>query len=515
MPVRPYIRDQGWLLPQRLEDLLSPDHPVRFVAAFVDQFDEAVWLEMGVKPKGKADGAPAYDPRLLLSVWLYGFMTAIRSSRKLETACREQLPFLWLTGQQTPDHNTLWRFYEANRQGMRRLLKRTVLTAVASGLVDLALQAVDGSKIDGNAAKDRTYNRAGLERLQKQTEAAIKDLEAQNRGGEDPVPPRLPDQLRQKRALAERVKQALEQVEAEEGRINLTDEDVVLLKGRNGIVAGYNGQAVVSPLSEAAGRGGQLITAAVLTQDTNDQAQLLPMLEAASANSGQEAAVTLADAGYHSGENLSALAERGRQVLMPEAGARALHSPYHKDAFAYDKESDTYTCPLGEKLSYRTAKRDRKGRPVRLYRATAAICRACPAFGLCTKNQRHGRALEIGPDEGPLRKQRALMVSQSTKALYSRRRELIEPTFGIMKEQQGARRLLLRGLLNAGAEWSLLAVAFNLRVLAQVWRHRLDASFGIIWLVLLHLSGLRKYHHAAISPIQPVLRRSLQPLSPA
>ena len=479
MPVRAYTRDQGWLLPQRLEDLLSPDHPVRFVAAFVDQFDEAVWLEMGVKPKGKADGAPSYDPRLLLSVWLYGFMTGIRSSRKLETACREQLPFLWLTGQQTPDHNTLWRFYETNRQGMRRLLKRTVLTAVASGLLDLALQAVDGSKLAGNAAKDRTYKRAGLQRLLTQTEAAIRDLEAQNRGGEEALPPRLPQKLRQKRALAEKVKQALAEVVAEEERVNLTDADAVLLKGRDGILAGYNGQAEVSPLTEAVDHGGQLITAAVLTRDTNDQGQLLPMLAAAAGNSGEEAKVSLADAGYHSGENLSALAERGQQVLMPEAGARALSSPYHKDAFAYDRESDTYTCPLGQKLSYRRNKRDSKDRPVRLYRAQAAVCRVCPAFGQCTKDRRHGRALEIGPDEEALRKQRALMASEAAKALYSRRRELIEPTFGIIKEQQNGRRLLLRGLANADAEWSLLAVAFNLRVLARVWRHSLTL-FGLI-----------------------------------
>ena len=77
-------------------------------------------------------------------------MTGVRSSRKLEAACRDQIPYLWLTGWQHPDHNTLWRFYQAHRGAMRTLMKCTVGTAVEMGLVDLAVQAVDGTKIPGN-----------------------------------------------------------------------------------------------------------------------------------------------------------------------------------------------------------------------------------------------------------------------------------------------------------------------------------------------------------------------------
>lgn len=484
MPVRPLNREQGWLMPPRLDDLLSLDHPARFVGAFVDQLDARAWAELGVREQGEERGAPAYHPRLLLSVWLYGFMTGVRSSRKLESACREQLPYLWLTGLQTPDHNTLWRFYEEHRQGMRGLLKRTVKTAVAAGLLDLALQAVDGSKIAGNAAKDRAYNAAGLKRLLKRTEAAIADLEAQNRSGGEPIPPRLPEQLRQKQALAEKVRQALQRVQEEEGRTNLTDQDAVMLKGKDGFVAGYNAQAVVSPLSQAAGHSGQLITAAKVTQDRDDHAQLLPMVEAAAANLGEQAETTLADAGYHSGENLSGMAGRSQSVLMPEAQAKALANPYHKDAFVYDPDSETYTCPLGQALHYSTDRRDRKGRPARIYRATPSACRACPAFGQCTKDYRHGRALEVGPDEAALRRHRDLMATAEARSLYSRRKELIEPTFGIIKEQQAARRLLLRGLSNVDAEWVLLAVAFNLRTLAQIWRKALLPPLNSFYLWL-------------------------------
>ena len=195
MPLRPVNRDQGWLLPPTLDELLPQDHPARFIAAFVEGLDRANWAEMEIEVDGDPLGAPAYHPRLLLSVWPYGFMTGIRSCRKLEAACRDQISFLWLTGWQQPDHNTLWRFYQAHRHAMRTLLKHTVRTAVEVGLVDLAVQALDGTKVAANAAGDRTYDGAGLERLLARTDATIKELEAQNEGGDDPPPPRLPEEL--------------------------------------------------------------------------------------------------------------------------------------------------------------------------------------------------------------------------------------------------------------------------------------------------------------------------------
>ncbi len=158
---------------------------------------EAEWAALGARPGGHPGGAPAYDPVVLLGAWLYGFMSGIRSSRKLATACAESVPFLWLTGGQRPDHNTLWRFYARHRCGMHVLFKRTVATAATSGLVLWAIQAVDGTKIGGNAAKDRTLDAAALAKLLERVEAAIADLEAQNRPDGPPTPPPLPADLAQ------------------------------------------------------------------------------------------------------------------------------------------------------------------------------------------------------------------------------------------------------------------------------------------------------------------------------
>ena len=255
MPLRDMDREQMWLLPPSLDELVPLDHPARFVAEFVDALDREGWSELGVEIEGDPMGAPAYHPRALLSVWLYGFMTGVRSCRKLEAACRDQIPYLWLTGWQHPDHNTLWRFYKGHRQAMRKLFERTVRTAVTMKLVDLAVQAVDGTKVSANASVYRTHNAEELRQLLSRVEAAIRDLEAQNEAGEDTATAHLPRELANKEMLREQVRQAMADLESKERqkRINLTDGDARLMKARGSVLLGYNAQAMVSPLEPDGG----------------------------------------------------------------------------------------------------------------------------------------------------------------------------------------------------------------------------------------------------------------------
>ena len=482
MAVRPLNREQAWLMPPTLDELLAADHPARFVAEFVDALDNSVWTELEVELGGERMGAPCYHARGLLSVWLYGFMTGVRSTRGLERACRDQIPYLWLMGMQQPDHNTLWRFYRDHRYAMRRLLKETVGTAATMGLLTLAVQAVDGTKVAASAATDRTFDAESLARLLARTEEAIRELEAQNEGGQEAVDERLPKELATAEALRGKIKHAMAQLEGQEGleRINLTDADAKLMKGGQGFLTGYNAQAMVSPLEPSTDEdpGGLLITAADVAPDSHDQAQLIPMMEQAEEMTGDKAQVTLADAGYHSGENLQACYQR--QVLMAESQRRALEHPYHKDRFTYETETDSYICPQGKQLPFRRIKKTR-GISMRVYRATGVICRACPAFGTCTKDGRHGRALEIGPYDAVLRSHRELMSTEQAKQAYKRRKELPEPVFGQLKEQQGARQFLLRGLAHVSAEWVLLVTAFNLRTLWRTWAVRGSRKWAHVW----------------------------------
>jgi len=475
MPLRPLNREQAWLLPPTLGELIPNDHPARFVAEFVDALDHAAWVELGIGPDGNPLGAPAYHPRALLSVWLHGFMTGIRSSRKLETACRDQVSYLWLTGWQHPDHNTLWRFYQSHRQAMRKLLKYTVATAVKLELIDLAVQAVDGTKIGANAAGDRTYDTAGLHRLLDRAEMAITELEAQNEAGDDSPPPRLPEKLHRTQALRQQVRDAMSHLVQHEGlsRVNLTDEDAQLMKGRSGIIIGYNAQAMVSPLAPETAKGnGMLITAVEVVNSASDSGQLAPMLEKAEELTGQRVPVTLADGGYHTAASLEAGERRGQVLVMGERYKDSCTGPYFKDQFEYDATTDSYICPHGQQLPFRGLRKSQLtgSRSIRVYRASRTDCRTCQAFGVCTRDKHAGRALWISSSDMLLRKHRKWMQTYEARSLYSRRKELIEAVFGILKDQLGARRFLLRGLANVRAEFILLATAFNLRTLWRVWK---------------------------------------------
>jgi transposase len=479
MPLREFSREGTWLLPPTLEELIPADHPARYVAAFVDGLDRAALGEVGVAPDGSARGAPAYHPRVLLGVWLYGFMSGTRSSRKLERACRDQVPYLWLTGWQRPDHNTLWRFYQEHRRAMRRLLTRTVRVAVAAGLVDLAVQAVDGTRIAGSAARERSLTVDGLEGLLERTQIAIADLEAQNTGGDEPPPARLPQRLATLAALREQVQEALERVSAEGGpeRTNLTDPDATLQKGRNGgWLVGYNAQAMVAGVAAPSTGdpdepGGLLITAADVTTDRDDHEQLVPMVDQATAATGTAPTQCLADGGYHSAANLAACAERQQAVVMPDPQAPGAGAAYHKDRFVYDPATDTYTCPQGQPLTFQGMASQGPGKPhARKYRASKPACDVCPVRAQCTTATTIGRSITIGAGEDHLRAHRAFMATDHARTAYRRRKTLPEPAFGILKEQQAARRFLLRGLANVQAEWALLATTFNLRTLYQHWR---------------------------------------------
>jgi transposase len=181
---------QQFLFPPALEDWVPADHPARFLREFVDQWDLP---KLAFVMPGAGEGGPPYAPSLLLKIWLYGYFHRIRSTRKLETACREHLSLLWLTGLIVPDHNSLWRFWSENKKALREVFQQTVTLAVRTGAVGLALQALDGTKMEAAASSPQGWSKAYMEKLLAQLDAALEESELkvveENAGASGPGSP--------------------------------------------------------------------------------------------------------------------------------------------------------------------------------------------------------------------------------------------------------------------------------------------------------------------------------------
>jgi transposase len=476
MPTRRFDRSQVYLVPPSLDDWLPADHPARFVADLIDAWDAATWTALGVERTAAAHGAPRYAPEVLLALWIYGFMDGRRSSRAIERECRTDLAYRWLSGNQQPDHNTLARFYQTHRETMRALFRQTVRIAVTSGLVEWAVQAVDSTKILANAAPDRSLTAAQLATLMQETEQAIADLEDQQTSDDEGGPPALPPALVDARQRRERIRaaQAALAAEARATKHNLTDPDAQIMKTRRGKLPAYNAQAVVARVAASLpAAGGRLIVATDLTTSPTDQGQLPAMVDGLMETTGRVADVLVADTGYHDAASLVGCAERGVPIVMPEpdrASPAATSGRFPQARFAYDPDTDTFTCPAGQALTYRGATPTGRGSTERRYRAPVAQCRGCPLRQQCLGRSEESRLLRVPSGIAAMRAHRRWMATEEAQALSAQRSRLIEPVFGTLKEGFGARRFLRRGLANVQSEWALTAAAFNLRTLWRCWR---------------------------------------------
>lgn len=453
---------QQFLLPPALEDWVAADHPARYLREFVDELNLG---EMGFEMPTCLDGRPPYAPSLLLKIWLYGYYYRIRSTRKLEAACREHLPLVWLTAMIAPDHNSLWRFWKANKKAMRAVFKKTVEVAVASGCVGLALQAVDGTRIEAAASGYSGMSRQYMEKLLAALDTALDQTElkiAEENQGQAQAECRLPAGLAERKALREQIKAGLAQLAAD----HREHHHPVELEARRMKVGStnrfaYNAQVVAD---EQEG----IIVAAEVVREENDFGQLVPMIQQAQENQGigSLVATTVADSGYAGGTDLQAAADRQMAVLAPPAeGPAQRDHPYTAHRFRYDENAKTVTCPRGVKLDHQ-GQTTKEGLVVQRYRCR---CQDCPVKAQCTKDSR-GRQIEIWPHTPAVQRMRQRLQSPVLHQQWRRRQEIVERQFGQIKQHDGFRRWTVWGLEGVRAQWLMLCSTLNLRVLYKRWQ---------------------------------------------
>jgi transposase len=453
-------RDQVTLFPERLEDWVGEDNPVRVIDVFVDELDLGGLGFERVEPR--ETGRPGYHPSVLLKLYIYGYLNRVQSSRRLEQEAGRNVEVMWLTERLVPDHKTIADFRKDSGAQIRRVCREFVMLCRRLDLFADAFVAIDGSKFKAVNNRDRNFTAAKMKRRMAQIEESVerylRQLDSADRQEPSLARTTRMDHLQDKIAILKREMERLEKLEvqrleAPDQQISLTDPDArsMATSGRGSGIVGYNVQASVDAKHH-------LIIAHEVTNEGSDRAQLSPIAKETKAVLEVEELDAVADRGYYKGEEILACQEAGITVTLPkpQTSHSAAKGRFGKQDFRYIADEDVYICPAGERLIYRYTTQENG---LTLHRYWASTCQSCALRERCTtgKERRITRweyehvleAVQQRLDEHP--------------EMMRRRRETIEHPFGTIKSWMGSTHFQMKTLPRVRTEMALHVLAYNLK----------------------------------------------------
>lgn len=448
---------------------MDEQSPVRFIEAFVDGLDMVALKFTHAVPS--ATGRPSYDPRDLLKLYLYGYLHRIRSSRRLEAEAGRNLELLWLLRLLKPDFKTIADFRRDNRNAFKGVLREFNLMCRQLGLFGAQLVAIDGSKFKALNNSRRYGAAAQLRKLIAHVDARIEEylqaLDSQDAQAEGAAPHKAPtgstklaDKLAELSRHRQQYARLLEQLEQEgspQDKIAFSDVDARKVRDvqRSGYMLGYNVQAAVDTQHD-------LIVAEDVVRDANDRNQLAPMALAAKEALQADTLEVVADKGYHQAAHLQQCEQAQVSAYVAAQGTNTGHSTkdgrevFAREQFRYEAGADVYHCPAVQVLRLR-GRSTHEGRTVLLY-SNESACRKCTLRSQCTAG-RH-RTINRSVHEEAVERA-AQRLAERPHMMHLRRRS-VEHVFGTLR-MWGHDSFLTKGLPNVRAEFSLSALAYNLR----------------------------------------------------
>jgi transposase len=500
---KPYV--QGQLqMPTDLEELVPAGHLVRVVDSAIERMDLKPLLRQ--YPGG---GTSSYHPKMMLKVLVYAYAQQIYTSRQIAKGLRENVNFMWLSGNSHPDFRTINRFRGEVMKGVIQEVFGAVLELlIEAGYVKLEHYFLDGTKIEANANRYQWVwaksTRKHREKLQEKVKALLGEIERENdeeneaygdedleeMGGSGPIDAeRLEKKIQE---LNERLSggpgkgklaRAVRKLEREYlPRQRKYEEQEKKLAGRNSYAKTDEG-ATFMRMKEDHMKNGQLkpgynvqlgtenrfVVGFSVHQRPGDSTCLVPHLEELRARWGRLPGNVIADAGYGSEENYAYLEGNGigtyvKYGTFDREQKKRRTDPFAASAFVYDPQRDEFRCPAGRRLAYQRtyAKTTETGyrKQVRHYEATG--CLGCRWRSDCTQAAAN-RTLQVNPCLEAMRSRaRDNLCSERGQLLRSRRMAEVESVFGRLKHDWGFRRFRLRGLEKVKVEWGLLCMAHNL-----------------------------------------------------
>lgn len=456
------FKGQNWLIPRSIRDMIPEDHICFLVENFVEGLD---FSKFDILYDGA--GRPAYHPQIIMKILVHGMLSKVRSSRKLAAASRENFVFMYLSEKMHPNFRTIARFRKDNASFVKEAFKKTIKLASSHNLIDLSLICIDGTTFKANASKKHTINKKAFDVLDKAVEKmieediALDELEEQIHGNSEENLTGM-DRKDMKRIVNEyrkcqnkkKIKELHEKVKKEIKRspkqktLCLTDpESRMMTNKKRNVEPSYNAQFSVDAKH-------QIILANDVCQDGHDANQLIPQIKNVEENIGKlpEGTRISADCSYSSGDNFQFLENKKLDGYIPSrAQAQVLNGKEQTlkhDMYEYDWDTDEIILN-GARLQFHKSRIKKNGKKVLLYKTKDwSVRRYVPAL--------FRERLRM----------KAKMATTEAKQIYSRRKCVVEPPIGNIKENLGFREFLLRGLNSVKTELNLVSIAHNLK---KVW----------------------------------------------
>ncbi|MEP7456385.1 IS1182 family transposase [Phyllobacterium sp. SB3] len=479
-----------------VERLVEEDHPVRAIWELVGQLNLSAFAA-GIGSLEGVAGRPAYDPRLLVSLWIYSYSRGIGSAREVERRCEHDPGFRWLMGLLVINHHTLSDFRLAHREALDEMFTQVLAVLSTEGLIALQTVMHDGTKITAQAgpgsfgqeeqivkhlaaARDHVTSMGDP----RDGEATVRQAAARERAGRERIE-RLEQALLHAQQISAAKPAGYAQTRNRRTGASSTDPEARIMRHGDGHYAlSYNVQ-----ISTDAAHG--IAVGLDIGQTAPDYEYLAPAIEQIGKRLGQSPDQMVVDAGYTSRENILAAHEKDVELVGPWTGSDGrvkqrfarvgVTDAFLPDKFQYDTASDSYICPEGRHLTARYGHAARPGRKMVRYQASQTDCRPCLSRRqCCSGNQRYGRSIVVTHEDPVVSAFRARKNSPETKVLIRERGRVAEFVNAWLKDKLGLRRFRVRGLAKAGTEalWALLA--YNIRQWIRLrWRPRIAASINL------------------------------------
>lgn len=499
-----YSQNQDFLLPKSLHEFVEPGHIARLISDIINEMNINHIIDTY-----KGGGTSAFNPRMLLKDWILGFVNKIYSCRMLAKELRENLTFIWISGNQRPDFRTLNNFRLRLKEDIKSVFKQIVQYGIQEGIIEGKDIFIDHTKRSANANKHKVIWKKQVENQSRKIDEELaklfdhidkinadeekvfgnKDLPEQERKGFDKekikkIVEKINKELKDKKISRDQAREDKKQLNR---TIELLDRKVIyeqkkeILNNRNSYSKTDN-DAIAMLMKDkltvrpAYNEGIAVENGFVVNYDVSnkvsDNVSFVPIMEGTMFNLNKSPENVNADAAYGNEENWSFLQKYSIKNFLKYGLYRKEKSKKWKaeklriDDFIYDKEKDEFICKNNERLSLvdKFEEKTRTGyiKTINKYQAPEGVCINCPFRALCTKSK--ARTLELSW-KGELLKQQARenLDSEKGKELRKRRGNKIESVFGDGKLNKSKDRYLLRSLSKVNIEAGLYYISHNMR----------------------------------------------------